>query len=759
MFVDAFTWAFYRFRPKEGWLSLILLISTVFLLVSAILEVDWVPEAGVVWITAVLGLLLAYILAKKAKSTLFAWILIFLYGLLITLIRLAHLLPTLNLIRQGYWPLRAYWLGNSALFIDRAGSWLIAVSRGNRSQETIMFAFGLGLASWLLSALAVWTVIRQRKPLRGLTFLGIALALNGFFGLSPLWYLTAFVGLAVVLSATINFNTMEDKWKERGLDFSDEIRIEMLIYVGVIAMFLMAASMSLPAFSITKAVEAFMSHPWISGAEETLDEAFGGVRKPRPRPPGSPGGYGVMPRSYLLGDEPPDLTEIIMMTAVVTDENGNPVPYDITKRIHWRSLSYEIYTGRGWTLTQEREEPISANEIISLPEVASSLELVQDITWVRDERLVRYTLGEPIQFDHEVTLRWRGLDDFVRARGLETNYQVTTRVSIAEPDELRTTGTTDVDSVILSRYTQLPERLPQRVRDLAQEVAGDLDNPYDQARALEQFLRQYPYSLEVDATPPGLDPVDYFLFDLQSGYCDYYSSSMVVMARSLGIPARVAVGFLSQPPDDNGVQTIRQSNGHSWAEVYFAGYGWVEFEPTASFSSPHDTTIEQAWGTRPPEDFIGNLGDTAPLPERDPIKQPIDWGKILSRVGLVVLLLVILVAGWVWFQRHAEAQDSVLATYGRFQDQAQKLDMAAQPHQTPTEFNQTFQENLDNFSDHPQTQARARTVKPLAARLTELFSEFQYAPDPEDRTDEARTIWKKMKRPLWLMRLRKRFMK
>ena len=207
MFVDAFTWAVYRFRPKEGWLSLLLLITTIFLLVSAILEVDWVPEAGVVWITAVLGLLLAYFLAKKAKSTLLAWILIILYGLLVTLIRLAHLLPTLDLIRQGFWPLRVFWLRNSALFIDRAGSWLIAVSRGHRSQETIMFAFGLGLASWLLAALAVWTVIRQRKPLRGLTFLGIALALNGFFGLSSLWYLTAFVGLAVVLSATINFNT------------------------------------------------------------------------------------------------------------------------------------------------------------------------------------------------------------------------------------------------------------------------------------------------------------------------------------------------------------------------------------------------------------------------------------------------------------------------------------------------------------------------------------------------------------------------
>ena len=759
MAYDALLWAVDYFRPKEGWLSLGLLVSVVFLLITSTQEVDWVPEAGVVWITAVLGLILAYLLAKKARSTLLAWILIFLYGLLITTIRLAHLLPTLDLLKQGFWPLRMYWLQNSALFIDRSASWVIAVARGHRSQETIIFAFGLGLASWLLVAFAVWTVIRQQKPLLGLTFMGIALALNGFFGLSPHWYLSTFIGLTVLLTATINLNTLEQNWRLRNLDFSDEIRIELLLYVGVIAMVLMAAAMSLPSFSITKAVEAFMSHPWVSGVEETLDEAFGGVKKPRPRPPGSLGGYGAMPRAYLLGEEPPDLSEIVMMTAIVTDANGNPAPPELTKRIHWRSLSYEVYTGRGWTLSEEREEPLSANELIPLPEAAGTLELVQDINWLRDERLVRYTLGYPVQFDHDVSLRWRGLDDFVRARGSSTNYLVTTRVSVASPDELREAVTADVPAIILSRYTQLPENLPQRIRDLAQDVAGDLDNPYDQARTIERFLRQYPYSLEIEPAPASIDPVDYFLFDLQSGYCDYYASAMVVLARSLGLPARIAVGFLSQPPDEIGMQTIRQSNGHSWAEVYFAGYGWVEFEPTAGFTSPHDVAYEQDWGTRPPEDFVHDFGETAPLPERDPIQRPIDWKTILTRVGMVVFIAVGIGAFWLWQQRRVEAEDSVLKIYGRLQSQAQKLDYPALPHQTPTEFNEALQANLDTFSDHPKSQEQAAAVKPLAARLTELFSLHQYANDPEDLSPEARTLWKKMKRPLWLMRLSKRFMK
>ncbi|MBE2221058.1 MAG: hypothetical protein IAF02_05930 [Anaerolineae bacterium] len=759
MMPDAFMWAVDRFRPREGWLSLALLVSTIFLMVGAILEVKWVPEAGVVWITAVLGLILSYILAKKAKSTRLAWILIFLYGLLITLIRLAHLLPPRLIWQQGFWPLRTYWLQNTAVFLDRSGSWLVAVSRGHRSQETIIFAVGLGMVSWLLAAFAVWTTIRQRKPLLGLSVMGIALALNGFLGLSPLWYLTAFVGLAVVLSATINLNTLEQTWRERSIDFSDEIRIEMLIYVGMIAMVLVAAAMALPAFSLTKAVDAFMSHPWVKGAEESIDDAFGGVNKPRPRPPGSLGGYGVMPRSYLLGEEPPDLSEIIMMTAFVTDENGDLAPPGLSQRNHWRGLSYEIYTGRGWTLSEEREEPLPAYETVPLPEVADTVQLVQDINWLRDDRLVRYSLGQPVQFNQDVTLLWRGLDDYVRAQGSENDYRVTTQVSVAAPDDLRQTKTADVPAVILNRYTQLPDRLPQRVRDLAQEVAGDLANPYDQARALEQFLRQYPYSLEIESIPPGLDPVDYFLFDLQRGYCDYYASAMVVMARSLGLPARVAVGFLSQPPDEYGMQTIRQSNGHSWAEVYFAGYGWVEFEPTAGFASPHDPNFDQDWGTRPPEDFMPYLGDTAPLPDRAPVKRPIDWQKILTRIGGVAVIAGGLAALWLWQQRRLEAEDSVLRSYGRFQSQARKLEYPAHPAQTPLEFSEAFQENLEVFAENPKSQAQVETVKPLASRLTELYSTYQYAADPADESTEARTIWKKMKRPLWLLRLRKKFMK
>ena len=109
--------------------------------------------------------------------------------------------------------------------------------------------------------------------------------------------------------------------------------------------------------------------------------------------------------------------------------------------------------------------------------------------------------------------------------------------------------------------------MPPRVAALAQEVTAAAATPYDQALALEAFLRQYPYDLGIPAPPPEVDVADFFLFELQRGYCDYYATAMAVLARTLGLPARLASGYAAAAPDEDGVQTIRQNLAHSWPEI------------------------------------------------------------------------------------------------------------------------------------------------------------------------------------------------
>jgi hypothetical protein len=253
--------------------------------------------------------------------------------------------------------------------------------------------------------------------------------------------------------------------------------------------------------------------------------------------------------------------------------------------------------------------------------------------------------------------------------------------------------------------------------------------------------------------PAGVDPVDFFLFELQQGYCDYYATAMTVMARSLGLPARLGVGFLSQAPDEDGEQTIYQINGHSWSEIYFAGYGWVEFEPTAGFLSPHERPINFAETGRP--DFIEDFGPEnlplpPPIPEAEPMR-PFPW----RRVGLI--LLIVLGLG-LWWRRRARSQqpDGVLWAYAHLQQQAAKLGYPPLASQTPGEFTQEFLGHLTGLARSPSLVERVAEMRSQIERLTEVFVQRQYSSQKETGEAAALESWFSLRPDFRWLRLSQR---
>ncbi|HEX2944558.1 MAG TPA: transglutaminase domain-containing protein [Clostridia bacterium] len=147
----------------------------------------------------------------------------------------------------------------------------------------------------------------------------------------------------------------------------------------------------------------------------------------------------------------------------------------------------------------------------------------------------------------------------------------------------------DSSNEIYKRYLQLPKNLPQRVKDLSASLVATEKNDYDKAKAIEQYMAsKYPYNLDVRSTPRNRDFVDYFLFDLKEGYCSYYASAMTVLARCAGLPARYVEGYMlpAEPvKNDNTTYVVSNMQAHAWVEIYFEGYGWLPFEPTAPFRS------------------------------------------------------------------------------------------------------------------------------------------------------------------------------
>jgi transglutaminase-like putative cysteine protease len=300
---------------------------------------------------------------------------------------------------------------------------------------------------------------------------------------------------------------------------------------------------------------------------------------------------------------------------------------------------------------------------------------------------------------------------------------------------------------ILARYTELPDDVPSRVYELAHQISGDPAlSPFDQAEVLERFLRQYPYSLDVELPPAGSDPVDFFLFDLQTGYCDYYASAMVVLARTLGLPARLSAGFLAQPADEMGVQTLYQINAHSWSEIYFAGYGWIEFEPTAPFP-----TRDRGRAIPIPPEF--EREEPVPITYPPPIPEqefqgisPFWW-----LLGAVLLVLVIW-SIWKWRQKRVVRPDGVLWAYGRLLISAQRLGQPTPPHQTPAEFETALLARLEEPARPGWELKLRRGVQPDIVRLASIFIDRQYR-GKAPAVDQARESWQRIRGRMWLLGL------
>lgn len=755
MILQFFHYLWHKYRPPEGWLPILLLLGVLLSGLVSVQEVNWVPEDNVVVVAAILGLFFSIWLAKRPLKARFSWLLITLYGLFIVTMQLGRLWPNWLLLYHNPTSLFDFWRTNGAYFYKRISFWFETAVFGGTSQETIAFAFGLGLATWFLSAYAGWTTYRERKPLLGLTVMGVGFSINMFFGnVPPLWS-AVFVGQVVLLTAVLQYATLELEWKENKIDFSEELSVDLTIYSAVIAGSLLGLSYAIPGIPYSEIARTFRNQPIVEAIEDGFSDLFGGVREPNNDSLPSAGEgvqASVLPRSYLIGNAP-ELYEIVMMEATVSliDENGTltPAPYDTIRGSHWRGLNYSEYTGIGWAINNEREENISADVPLQWPEFADQQLLWQQIDWQKDQRLTRYSLGIPVVFDEEVTLHWRGLNDLVRVQGASQQYEITSRISVATEDALRETAVSDLPSIIVSRYTQLPDTVPQRIYDLANEIAGEFDNPYDQAQALQQYLRQFPYSLDVPAPPPNRDPVDYFLFELQEGYCDYYASSMVVMARALGLPARLSTGFVVQRPNEDGVQTIYQINGHSWAEIYFPEYGWVEFEPTATFPVPRETNPFALFDVNTDRrlDVPTDLPTPDALPEGEVVRRQLPWGRLgfVAGAGLVFLLLV------VW-QSRRRLTDVVLLTYGRLQTNAHKLGFKNAQGNTPFEFQTQFATYLNRFSKYRLLAPLIKRFGPALQTIVSTFVVHQYAPEEQTRSSNVSKAWQKIKRPFWLLR-------
>jgi hypothetical protein len=163
--------------------------------------------------------------------------------------------------------------------------------------------------------------------------------------------------------------------------------------------------------------------------------------------------------------------------------------------------------------------------------------------------------------------------------------------------QLRRADYSPVPQEIAQADARTPEATTQRVRDLAHQIADNQSTTYDKILAFEKYLGTHTkYSLNAPLSPPGVDVVDDFVFRSKLGWCEQIASTLVVFARSVGIPARLATGFAPGTRDPlTGRFVVRENDAHAWAEIYFAGIGWQGFDPTANVPLAGDASAGGSW--------------------------------------------------------------------------------------------------------------------------------------------------------------------
>ncbi|WFR63118.1 transglutaminase-like domain-containing protein [Paenibacillus amylolyticus] len=203
------------------------------------------------------------------------------------------------------------------------------------------------------------------------------------------------------------------------------------------------------------------------------------------------------------------------------------------------------------------------------------------------------------------------------------NYTADIMVPVASPEQLRLlekTGKGNDPASIRRTYLQLPTSLPGRVQTLAKEIVQGSETRYDAVQAVKTYLAAHAeYSLDTRMPPRGTDFVDDFLFVTREGYCNHFSTAMIVLLRAEGIPARWVKGFGPGVADPNipGQYIISQGDAHSWVEVYFPGAGWMPFEATPGFTMAQGAGEDVAALAGPqagelnPPNAIGGWADAA----------------------------------------------------------------------------------------------------------------------------------------------------
>ena len=561
-----------RLQLKEGWSTFFLLWAMLLVASTAIMQTELIDGLHIVPVAATAGMLTGLALSRSVFKDRTAHLYALVFGLFVVAYLVSSILPG-----------ELEWRERILELFARQVDWVEKAIEGGTSRDGLIFVIQTTAVYWILGYTAAWYTFRHLRIWRVILPTGLVLMSVVYYYNGPrplIMYLAVYVLLALLFAARTHVVEQENYWRASAVRYEKGIWFTFLRAGLLASLVLLLLSWSMPVMSANTTVNDVLSGtqgPWRE-FQDNWTRLFSSLRT-----------YGTATSdpyqgSLILGG-PRNVGNTLIMDIVVPRQ---------LRSVYWQAIAYDTYEDGSWRVADNLDTrihypddgplqvpPTRARQSVQyvvhnyLPN-AGYIYAAPDVVATDKQMFVESTRDER-ENELLTTVRSR----FVLRQG--ESYQVTSRVSTADATSLRNAGQA-YPAWVTERYLQLPDTISEETVALAAQLTAPFASPFDKTIAVRDYLRQnITYNDQIAAPPDAAEPVHYTLFESKEGYCNYYASAMAVMLRSQGIPARVISGYAQGDYDEESRSyRVRANNAHTWVEVYFPGFGWIQFEPTVS---------------------------------------------------------------------------------------------------------------------------------------------------------------------------------
>jgi transglutaminase-like putative cysteine protease len=714
--------------PAEGWLTLAALTLICLTMAWAIDDARWVlgnpAYLDLLVFTAIGGVLVGFIGPKVGWGR---W-LTFLIGAVFA----ALLVPLL--VAMVDFPGGGASIGE--LYQTTAASTVqayvdIAVLDLSSTTQYLHFILVLGLLVWATSMFASYAVFGHHRPLSAVVVVGVILVADLSLTFPPqLSFLVLFSVAALLLLIRSHVYDEQSEWVRRRI--GDPASISSVYLRGGAAF--VTAAVAAAVFLTYTAASAPLAGAW-DGVEDGLIGISQSVSRFLPT------GGSTRPIGLAFGPNTQIAQEWTTSGALAATIRRNPTDNGI---YYWRAWTYDKIDLNGWDQTTPTSVDVPADARILdqraddvTPEGRHSFTFTVTPGEFRSATILSPTT--PINVDQPTRLTTVGADGYFATLDRSAGsgpYTVTalTPIDGLGPGQLNTAALRNTDTnypeEIKALYLPLPaDSLGPNALKLEAKILDEAASPAP-IDLVEQILKElksptYKYDTDVRDLPcAALSKVECFA-TYKEGFCQYYASTMAVILRDLGVPTRIAQGFLPGSRDLNAAtETVLFSNAHAWVEVYFPGYGWLPFDPTGSLSQIAPLPTGNATASASIRPLPSSSGSARPAATgRDPASRggggsiggPTALGPLVAVLAL--LLLVIGIVSFVTWQRGPRGGTTADEAYGTVTRIASRFGFGPRPNQTVYEYAGVLSDVLPIVRPELETVARAKVESVYAREI------------------------------------------